>query len=60
MKNAFEFREHYGRDGKLTRRERVVGAIVPWCVVVILVVLATAITGHPLTLPPSFWQLFKF
>lgn len=59
MKNAFEFREHYGRDGTCTLRERVVGPIVPWCLVAILVVLASTITGHPLALSPSFWQLLS-
>lgn len=60
MKNAYEFREHYGRDGKCTLRERVVGPIVPWCIVAVVVVLASVLTGKALTIPSTFWQLFKF
>jgi hypothetical protein len=59
MKNAFEFRERYDRDGKCTLRERVVGPIVPWCIVAIFLLLAGVITGRALTIPSTFRQLFK-
>jgi hypothetical protein len=54
MKNAFEFRECYGRDDKCTLRERVVGPIVPWCIVAVLVM--SVFPSRALTIPSTFWQ----
>ena len=58
MRNAYELREDYGKDGRCTHRERVIGPIVPWCFVAILVLLVFAITGRAPSVPSSFWQLF--
>jgi len=55
-KNAYEQRDYYG---KLTMRERIVGPMVPRCVVAILLVLAGIITGKSLAAPATFWHLFS-
>jgi len=55
VKNAYEFKEEYGRDGKCLKRERAIGAIVIWGVVA-LVALAT---GKVLDLSAAFWHLVK-
>jgi hypothetical protein len=54
MNNAYEVREHYSKEGHCIKRERTIGAIVPWAVV-IGIALAT---GKAVTLPAAFWQLF--
>jgi len=41
MRNAYEIRETYSREGKCLRRERAIGPIVPWAIVA----LATLLTG---------------
>jgi hypothetical protein len=33
MKNAYEVKEQFGKDGKCLRRERAIGPIVVWAVV---------------------------
>jgi hypothetical protein len=55
MRNAYECKEEYGRGGKCVRRERVVGAIVPWSIVAILALWL----GNAWTVPSSIWQVFK-
>jgi len=50
VRNAYELREDYGRDGKCTHRERNIGPIVPWCIV----------TSKAPAIPGTFWQLLKF
>ena len=39
MKNAYECNEQFSRDGKCLNRERRIGPIVPWAIVVILALL---------------------
>jgi hypothetical protein len=55
MNNAYECKETFSREGKCLKRERTVGAIVPWS----LVTLAGLVMGHFIQLPGSFWQFFK-
>lgn len=55
MRNAYECKEEYGRDGKCVRRERAIGAIVPWSIVAVLALLL----GKALTLPNDLWQALK-
>jgi hypothetical protein len=55
VKNAYEWKEHYGKDGKCISRERAVGPIVPWSIVV----LAGMLLGQVFKIPSGFWQLFK-
>lgn len=55
MKNAYEHREYFGRDGRCTLRERSIGPIVPWCIVALVAILM----GKALTLPSGFWQFLK-
>jgi len=54
MKNAFEFKEEFSRDGKCLKRERAIGPIVVWAIVV-LVAMAT---GQLLNIPSACWHLF--
>jgi hypothetical protein len=55
VKSAYECKEEFSsRDGKCLKRERAIGAIVPWSIVA----LAAIFTGYKL-LPPTFWSLFK-
>lgn len=55
MKNAYECKEKFSRDGKCLERERAIGPIVVWAIV-ILVAMAT---GQLLNLPAVFLHLFK-
>ena len=55
MNHAYHIKEEFSRDGKCLKRERTVGAVVPWMVVAILAIM----TGSAF-IPPSFWGLFKF
>ena len=56
MKNAYECREKFNRDGQLVERERLYGGILIWGVVA----LAAILTGKALvSVPGSFWELFK-
>ena len=59
MRNAYELREDYGKDGRCTHRERVIGPIVPYCLVAILVLLACILTGKAPTIPGAFWQFIS-
>jgi hypothetical protein len=54
VKNAYELKEFFNRDGKCLRRERAIGPIVVWAIVV-LVALAT---GQLLNIPSAFWHFF--
>jgi len=60
VRNAYELREDYGRDGKCTHRERNIGPIVPWCIVAILALLVSILTSKAPAIPGTFWQLLKF
>lgn len=53
VKNAYECKEKYNRDGQCLTRERVVGPIVVWAVVA----LAALFLGR--AMPTSFWQFLK-
>jgi len=53
VKNAYECKEEYSPNGKCLKRERAIGPIVPWAVVVVLAILA----GY--SLPAAFWQMVK-
>ncbi|HME59184.1 MAG TPA: hypothetical protein VKF63_12655 [Terracidiphilus sp.] len=55
MKNAYEVKEYYNRDGRCLRRERAIGPIVIWA----LVALAAIIAGQSLNVPASLVHLFK-
>lgn len=55
MKNAYECKEEYGRDGRCIRRERAIGPIVPWSVVVLVALLM----GKAFDLPSVFWHMFN-
>lgn len=55
MKNAYEYKEQFSRDGKLLRRERAIGPIVVWAVVVVIAMA----TGQLLNIPSWFWHLLK-
>jgi hypothetical protein len=53
MRNAYEIRETYSTAGKRLSRERVIGPIVPWAIVVLVALLS----GRGIvTLPESFWR----
>jgi hypothetical protein len=55
MKSAYTFKEEFNDDGKCTRRERDIGAIVPWSIVALVALL----TGKALLgLPASLWESF--
>ncbi|HEY1183095.1 MAG TPA: hypothetical protein VGE89_02855 [Bryobacteraceae bacterium] len=55
VKNAYECREEYGRDGKCLKRERAIGPIVAWMIVALVALIA----GKALGLPTVFWQALK-
>jgi len=56
MKNAFESKTEYGRNGHPTKREWSIGPIVVWAIVAIL----TLLTGGVLVnVPPFLWPHFK-
>jgi hypothetical protein len=56
LRNAYECREEFGRDGKCSKRERTIGPIVIWGIVA----LVALVMGKGLvSIPPSFWDLFK-
>lgn len=55
MKNAYECREQFSREGKYLRRERAIGPIVVWAIVVLIAMA----TGQLLNIPSAFWHLFK-
>jgi hypothetical protein len=55
MKNAYECKEQFSRDGKCLRRERAIGPIVVWAIVVLIAMA----TGQLLNIPDAFWHLFK-
>jgi hypothetical protein len=56
VRNLYESKEKFGRDGRCTERERAVGPIVAWMVVAIIGLLTRqALVG----LPPTFWEFFK-
>jgi hypothetical protein len=56
MKNAYEVREEFSRDGKCLKRERNLGPIVAWAIVA----LVALISGRAvIQFPPSFWEFFK-
>ena len=51
MKNAYECKEEFSRNGKCLKRERAIGPIVA---------LTAFLTGKALVnLPPSFWGFFR-
>ena len=57
-KNAYEQRDHYGKDGKLIMRERIVGPMVPRYVVA----GSRGARGRhrtSLTAPTTFWHLIQ-
>jgi hypothetical protein len=56
MKNAYECKEEFSRNGKCLKRERAIGPIVVWAIVA----LTAFLTGKALVnLPPSFWGFFR-
>ena len=55
MKNAYEMKEYYSKDGKCLRRERAIGPIVIWAVVA----LAAIIAGRTPNVPTSLLHLLK-
>jgi hypothetical protein len=55
MKNAYECKEQFSRDGKCLRRERAIGPIVVWAIVVLIAMA----TGQLLNIPAAFWHLLK-
>lgn len=55
MKNAYEVREQYGKDGKCIKRERIIGPIVVWAIVVLIAMAAGQLTYVPF----QSWHLFK-
>ncbi len=56
MKSAYTFREEFSREGKCLKRERDIGAIVPWSIIALVGLL----TGRTLLgLPASFWDFLK-
>ena len=55
MKNAYECKEQFGADGRRLKRERAVGPIVPWCIVVLVAILL----GQALDIPAVAWKLFR-
>jgi len=55
MRNAYEIRETYSREGKLLSRERHIGPIVVWAIVA----LASLLSGKAIvSIPASFWRVF--
>jgi hypothetical protein len=55
MRNAYEIRETFSKEGKRLSRERAIGPIVPWAIVA----LATLLSGKGIvSLPASLWQFF--
>ena len=55
MKNAYECKETYSRDGKCVRRERAIGPIVVLAIILIIAML----TGTPVV-GMNVWQWLKF
>lgn len=55
VKNAYEVREQYGKDGKCIKRERIIGPIVVWAIVVLIAMAAGQLTYVPF----QSWHLFK-
>ena len=55
MKNAYECKERFNREGKCLSRERTVGPIVVWAIVVLIAMA----TGQLLNIPAVFWHLFR-
>jgi len=56
MRNAYEIRETYSKEGKRLTRERSIGPIVPWAIVA----LATLLSGRAIvSVPASLWQFFS-
>ena len=55
MKNAYECKEQFSREGKCLKRERAIGPIVVWAIVVLIAMA----TGQLLNIPSVFWHLFK-
>ncbi|MGO9228629.1 MAG: hypothetical protein ACLQKA_05370 [Bryobacteraceae bacterium] len=55
MKNAYELKEHFSKDGKCLSRERTIGPIVVWAIVAIIALVA----GKALSLPTVFWHGFR-
>jgi hypothetical protein len=59
MKNAYECKEQYTREGKCIKREWAIGPIVPWSIVALVGIIAGAVAGHALNIPAEFWHLLK-
>jgi hypothetical protein len=53
VKNAYEYKGEYDRQGKCLKKEFAIGPIVPFAIITALVWLF----GR--TPPDNFWQLFK-
>ena len=52
MRNAYECREHYNKDGKCIKRERTIGGIVVFAFVVVVAI----ISGYSPAIPSTVWQ----
>jgi hypothetical protein len=59
MRNACEFREQFGEDGRRTVRQWAIGPIVPLCILGIFVLLVCALTGKAITIPAPIWQFIS-
>jgi hypothetical protein len=55
MKNAYECKEQFNGEGKCLSRERAIGPIVIWAIVVLIAMA----TGQQLDLPSIFSRLFR-
>lgn len=53
MKNAYECKEQFSKDGKCIKRERAIGPIVVWAIVVLI----GMVTG--LNIPAALGNLFR-
>jgi len=57
MRNAFESRIEYTKEGKPVKKELAVGAIVPWSIVLIIALLVGKVVVN---VPSVAWQFWKW
>jgi hypothetical protein len=57
VRNAYECKEEFGRDGKCVSRQRAIGPVVVWGLVTIVsLAMGRALVNLP---PPSFWDFIR-